>query len=148
MNKEDKKTQDMSIEEILKSIKGVINERKQLNNTEHDEDILELTEIMNDKEEEESNESLNTKDKFNSTNEEPLISPKFAAETSNILKNFAHTIKDKHLEAVTSPKNVLEELIIEMLRPELSKWLNENLPTLVKQLVEREIKKLIPNNKK
>jgi cell pole-organizing protein PopZ len=148
VNKEDKKTQDMSIEEILKSIKGVINERKQLNSTDNDEDILELTEIMSDKDKEESSESFDADDKFNPANEEPLISPKFASETSDILKDFAHTIKDKHLEAATSPKNALEELIIEMLRPELSKWLNENLPVLVKQLVEREIKKLMPNNKR
>jgi uncharacterized protein len=147
VGKEDKKHHDMSVEEILKSIKGVINERKHLNHTiSHDEDVedvLELTEIMTDKE-----EGLDGSDDEDSNTEEPLISPKFASETSDILKNFAHTIKDKQLDASAPTKNALEELIIEMLKPELRQWLNANLPTLVKQLVECEIKKLIPNSKK
>ncbi|WP_342270640.1 DUF2497 domain-containing protein [Rickettsia endosymbiont of Orchestes rusci] len=144
MSKEDKKHHDMSVEEILKSIKGVINERKHLNHTtSNDEDILELTEVMSDKE-----EGLEDSDDQDSNAEEPLISPKFASETSDILKNFAHTIKDKQLDTSAPTKNALEELIIEMLKPELRQWLNENLPSLVKQLVECEIKKLIPSNKK
>jgi cell pole-organizing protein PopZ len=135
----------MSIEDILKSIKGVINERKHLNYNNNDEDVLELTEIMGaEDKEEEINED---EDSFNS-NEESLISSKFASETSDILKNFAHTVKDQDFETSSSSKNALEELIIEILKPELRRWLNENLPSLVKQLVEREIKKLMPSNKK
>ncbi len=139
MNKEDKKNQDMSIEEILKSIKNAINNRKNFKTNDNDrdeEDILELTEVISEQQPDAKAE------------EESLISTKSALETSDVLKNFANTMKDKKFEDLNSPKNALEELIIEMLKPELKKWLNENLPSLVKQLVEREIKKLMPNNKK
>lgn len=40
----------------------------------------------------------------------------------------------------------LEELIVEALKPELSAWLDKNLPTLVTQLVEKEIKNLLPRD--
>lgn len=127
MGKESKKSQDMSIEDILKFVKGVINERKNLSN--EDEDILELTEIIDQDEEE-------------------LISTKSAEKVNDILKNFTSTIKDKNLDNNVSSKNALEELVIEMLKPELKTWLDKNLPSLVKELVESEIKKLIQNSRK
>ncbi len=40
----------------------------------------------------------------------------------------------------------IEELVKEILRPELKRWLNDNLPAIVKQLVDKEIKKIIPKN--
>ncbi|MFK7761569.1 MAG: DUF2497 domain-containing protein [Candidatus Midichloriaceae bacterium] len=40
----------------------------------------------------------------------------------------------------------MEELVKEILRPELKRWLNDNLPAIVKQLVDKEIKKIIPKN--
>ncbi len=127
MSKESKKSQDMSIEDILKSVKGVINERKNLSND--DEDILELTEIIDQDEEE-------------------LISTKSAEKVNDILKNFTSAIKDKNLDNNVSSKGALEELVIEMLKPELKIWLDKNLPLLVKELVESEIKKLIQNSRK
>ncbi|AJQ51596.1 MAG: DUF2497 domain-containing protein [Rickettsia conorii subsp. raoultii] len=130
MSKENKKNQDMSIEAILKSIKGVINERKNPihENDSEDEDVLELTAIVNQGE------------------EEKLISTKSAEEVGDIFKNFTDTIKDKKLDNNISSKNALEELVIEMLKPELKAWLNKNLPVLVKELVEIEIKKLVQNS--
>ncbi|HJD60899.1 MAG TPA: PopZ family protein [Rickettsia endosymbiont of Columbicola hoogstraali] len=127
MSKVSKKSQDMTIEDILKSVKGVINERKNLSN--EDEDILELTEIIDQDEEE-------------------LISTQSAEKVNDILKDFTSTIKDKNLDNNVSSKNALEELVIEMLKPELKTWLDKNLPLLVKELVESEIKKLVQNSRK
>ena len=124
-----KKSQDMSIEDILKSIKGVINERKHLK-LEDEEDVLELTDVIEDQD---------GKD---------LISAKPAEEVSDILKNFTDTVKDKNLDSNISSKNPLEEVVMEMLKPELKVWLDKNLPSLVKELVESEIKKLVQNSKK
>ncbi|AFB25935.1 MULTISPECIES: DUF2497 domain-containing protein [spotted fever group] len=132
MSKDNKKNQDMSIEDILKAIKGVINERKNPihENDSEDEDVLELTEIVNQDE------------------EEKLISTKSAEEVGDIFKNFTNTIKDKKLDNNISSKNALEELVVEMLKPELKAWLDQNLPVLVKELVEIEIKKLVQNSKR
>ncbi|WP_041405226.1 DUF2497 domain-containing protein [Rickettsia canadensis] len=132
MSIESKKNQDMSIEDILKSIKGVINEPKNPihGNDSENEDILELTEIVNQVE------------------EEKLISTKSAEAIGDILKNFTDTIKDKKLDNNFPSKNALEELVVEMLKPELKLWLDKNLPLLVKELVEIEIKKLVQNSKR
>lgn len=132
MSKENKKNQDMSIEDILKSIKGVINERKNPTheNDNEDEDVLELTEIVNQDE------------------GEKLISTKSAEEIGDIFKNFTDTIKDKKPDNNISSKNALEELVAQMLKPELKAWLDKNLPVLVKELVEIEIKKLVQNSKR
>ncbi|MEG8230219.1 PopZ family protein [Candidatus Rickettsia tasmanensis] len=132
MSKENKKNQDMSIEDILQSIKGVINERKNPihENDSEDEDVLELTEIVNQDE------------------EEKLISTKSAEEVGDIFKSFTDTIKDKKLDNNISSKNALEELVVEMLKPELKAWLDKNLPVLVKELVEIEIKELVQNSKR
>jgi len=129
---ESKKNQDMSIEDILKSIKGVINERKNLSseNDSEDEDVLELTEIVNQDE------------------EEKLISTKSAEAIGDIFKNFTDTIKNKKLDDNIPSKNALEELVVEMLKPELKAWLDKNLPLLAKELVENEIKKLVQNSKR
>lgn len=38
----------------------------------------------------------------------------------------------------------LEGLVIDTMKPMLAEWLNANLPTIVKDLVEKEIRKLVP----
>lgn len=40
----------------------------------------------------------------------------------------------------------MEDLVIEAIKPYLSEWLDKNLPNVVKHLVEKELKKLIPND--
>lgn len=45
----------------------------------------------------------------------------------------------------TNDKSI-EELVKDILRPELKKWLNDNLPVIIKQLVNKEIKKIIPKD--
>jgi len=53
---------------------------------------------------------------------------------------------DNELGSTLNNGRSVEELVKEILRPELTKWLNDNLPAIVKQLVEKEIKKIIPKN--
>lgn len=40
----------------------------------------------------------------------------------------------------------MEQLVVEALRPELATWLDEHLPALVKQLVEKEIQRIVPKD--
>ena len=53
---------------------------------------------------------------------------------------------DNELCSTLSNGRSVEELVKEILRPELTKWLNDNLPAIVKQLVDKEIKKIIPKD--
>jgi len=136
----DKKMQDMSVEDILKSIKGIIDKRN--NPNEDEDDVLELTEIDMDHD----NES--PLDLNNIAEEENLISSKLASETSSILKQFSEKAKSVVKEYKKSKNLTLDELVIDMLRPQLKQWLDDNLPLLVKELVEKELKKLVPSEEK
>ncbi|MCD6035691.1 MAG: hypothetical protein K0R63_1432 [Rickettsiales bacterium] len=42
--------------------------------------------------------------------------------------------------------STMEDLVIEAMRPYLKDWLDKNLPPLVKRLVEKEIRRLIPSD--
>ena len=53
---------------------------------------------------------------------------------------------NEQLDCLSSKDEIIEELVKESLKPELKKWLNKNLPIIVRQLVEKEIKKIIPKN--
>jgi hypothetical protein len=73
-----------------------------------------------------------------------LLSPAAAEATSQALKNL------KRPQSVLSPIDstafrsgvTVEDLVIESLKPMLKNWLDENLPTIVERIVEREIRKL------
>ena len=149
-----------SMDEILTSIRNVIN------NDDNDEDVLELTEIASDtdkslKQTEKKEIDKIIKDKVEEIKEDVIIVPESKVEPqeeSLISKNAANVAADalKSLkETITVPTEApsevkfrsgttLEDLVIETMKPYLSKWLDENLPDIVKKLVEKEIQKLTP----
>lgn len=142
--KDNKKTQDMSIEEILKSIRGIISNRENKEETlvhkNEDEDILELTEVI------ENISNLDNQQKGDQPiNNETLISEATQNETSNFFKQFVKTAKISAQEAKKVKSLTIEEMVAQMMRPQLKVWLDKNLPLLVKELVEKEIKKLVEN---
>lgn len=98
-------------------------------------DVLELTEKIEDGQDNLLS-TLNTmlKDK----NE---VSDK--TETDNIKIGQSHSSEKKHKSPETN-HSVLENLVIEALKPQLTNWLNANLPDIVRNIVEKEIKKLVP----
>lgn len=77
-----------------------------------------------------------------------LLSEKAIEESSQHFKEL--------LKAVARPQDnfglrsgvTVEDLVVEALKPQLSAWLDKNLPVLVKELVEKEIRRLIPEDKK
>ncbi len=151
MNIEYKKNLDMSVEEILKSIKEVINNR----DSQANDDILELTDIIEHKKNlaatKQPHQNLSNKIDLNAQQllQETSVAGKTATDTTNILKNYSPIeIADKGVEHTTGKGKILEELIVEMLRPALTKWLDTNLPYLVKPLVEKELQRLMPNGPK
>lgn len=76
-----------------------------------------------------------------------LISEKSAEDTSNTIKSFMKSVSKPTNDGLNYKANTtVEELIIQMIRPHLKEWLDKNLPTIVKQIVEKEINKLIPKD--
>lgn len=78
---------------------------------------------------------------------ENLLSRAAADTSAAALKELMRNIpKHKHDSPTLRADMTLEELVIEAIRPHLAEWLNENLPDIVKQLVQKEIKKLLPDD--
>ncbi|KIE05957.1 hypothetical protein NF27_CG01370 [Candidatus Jidaibacter acanthamoeba] len=88
-------------------------------------------------------------------NEEQNISPsnklfiaeEVAKESQDLIRSFIKATTKNHEENINFRSGTtLEDLVIELLKPELSEWLNRNLPNIVKSIVEKEVKKLIPQD--
>jgi uncharacterized protein len=122
-----KKTQDMSIEEILKSIRGVISKHEDAQNN---DEVLELTNVVDD------NDDV-------ANDYEHLISASTFQETAESLKSFADKAKHAVKNVQTHKALTIDKMVEQMMRPQLKEWLDNNLPNLVKELVEKEIKRLI-----
>lgn len=123
--------QDPSLEQILSNIKDVINNRSP------NVDVLELTELVTEADNQDARLA----------NAERLISFKAAAESMKSVKSFLKAKETNDFGKVTLREGLtFEELVVESIKPELSDWLNKNLPDIVGNIVQREIKKLIPKD--
>lgn len=145
-----------NIDKILDNIKNVITN----NSAEPNTQVLELTEKVSTPKANNSNQAsddiLNQIDNnaANMSQIAPLqndarglISDKAALESTKALKDLIR-VTEKPVSDNLGFKSgtTLEEIVMELIRPELSSWLNKNLPAIVTQVVQKEIKKLIPKD--
>lgn len=138
---------DTKLEDILRSIRGIIDDHntaplpqeKQTNSEEsiiddtgiQDKDeenlILELTSIYGDKEDENS--------------EEGLISPKIKGQAEAQINRFTEKVKDVNNVTET---NSLDDMVNNLMRPLVKEWLDNNLPRIVEKVISEEIRRIIP----
>ncbi len=80
---------------------------------------------------------------------ESLVSSPAAQTAASALSSLAQTVEIERL--ATTPLGVtalgnggrtLEDMVIELMRPLLKDWLDQNLPPLVERLVQREIERI------
>ncbi len=75
-----------------------------------------------------------------------LVSDEPAEEASAALKSLLKNIPKPQVQSkFFRSGETVEDLVIEALKPMLSAWLDENLPILVRELVQKEIEKLVPH---
>ena len=81
-------------------------------------------------------------------NEEAMISQKSAEQARESLKTLMAAAENISRPRVqTAPfrnGDTVEDLVMDMLKPILKEWMDANLPNLVQNIVEKEIKKLVP----
>ncbi len=195
-----------SMEEILLSIRGVIagikdpqaisefNSNYKDTAKDNEEEILELTEIVDEQGNKLQNSSITAKTQSSETitetiySEAPIpvehnyqniinnnassdkannnkntnanqtrlkeadpnsfLNEQVAKKTSQALANLVAQISSQQVKkntevqkATTNPS--LESLVVNILTPQLTEWMNNNLPTIVEKLVEKEIKQLV-----
>lgn len=85
-----------------------------------------------------------------STTPEPskssLLDAKVLNETKEALSSMLKSVEKHHDSPHFRSGTTIEELVIELLKPELKAWLNDNLPSIVKSVVEKEVRKIMPQD--
>lgn len=133
----DNKHNGMSIDDILKSVRNVMNEKDSLGKDDSPYEELELTEIADNPGEVKPQENM-----------ESIISEKAENETRQVIKEFVETAetlgKKVDLSSSKGPDaKSIENFVLDLMKPQIKEWLDANLPIIVKQTVSEEIKKLV-----
>ncbi|MCS6778848.1 MAG: DUF2497 domain-containing protein [Geminicoccaceae bacterium] len=74
--------------------------------------------------------------------EASLVSPTTAQASTSALARLARAAASEEPRPLAGAGRTVEELVIELLRPQLKEWLDKNLAQLVERVVEQEVKKL------
>lgn len=136
---------EKSMEEILNSIRGII-DNKDSSDSLVDEDILELTQLVNEVDKKEIDSDDFYQNEESQPFDEDLVSEETIAQSTDSIQKLLDNIKVDNIK--NSSNNLsLENLVLESIKPALAHWLNENLSTIVKNTVDKEIKKLIIQKK-
>ena len=78
---------------------------------------------------------------------ERVISPITASKAAGAIKDLIHKTQKPHSDGLSFRSGVtVEDLIVEAMKPYLVNWMDINLPGIVKNLVEKEIRKLVPRD--
>lgn len=155
---------DQSMEEILQSIKRIIAEddepesHQQAAAADSTESVLELTEMVQDDgtvshvDDLSKDAALQRADSAAlPSSDESLVSTSVAQASAAALKSLAHKEASSSAAApkLESPAfrsgATVEDLVLEALRPMLKQWLDANLPGMVENLVQKEIRRISGN---
>jgi cell pole-organizing protein PopZ len=126
----EEKNQEMSVNEILSSIKEVISNEKVSKNIDDEDEILELTDVVSDED-----DSILLDD---------VIDPDDLVEKQNANENLTDDIK-KNLnldESVFLSDLSIDDIIKETIKETLNEWFAKNLKPIVEESVKEEVAKL------
>jgi len=138
-SKNNNDVREEKLEDILRSIKGIIynhndSTNRLIDNDNYDEDednldesILELTDEVRD----------NTKDTSD------FISKDTAEKILIAINDFTKKVNSNHLKQKEKKVDIEINFLI---KPMLKDWIDNNLPRLVEKIVAEELKKLIQKN--
>ncbi len=159
--------QEPTMEEILASIRQIISDNEHEDGEsekvaeaeggvadevleENEEDILELTEIVDDFAGDLDSEPIPESDANSAaatlspiTDIQTLLSDHTAEVATDKLSGLTGAVAAARDLPLGYAQQTLEDLVKDLLRPMLKEWLDDNLPPLVERLVEKEIAKLV-----
>ena len=126
----EEKNQEMSVNEILSSIKEVISNEKVSKNIDDEDEILELTDVVSGED-----DSILLDD---------VIDPDDLVKKQNANENLTDDIK-KNLnldESVFLSDLSIDDIIKETIKETLNEWFAKNLKPIVEESVKEEVAKL------
>jgi len=126
----EEKNQEMSVNEILSSIKEVISNEKVSKNIDDEDEILELTDVVSDED-----DSILLDD---------VIDPDDLVKKQNANENLTDDIKKNlHLDESGFLSDLsIDDIIKETIKETLSEWFAKNLKPIVEESVKEEVAKL------
>ena len=126
----EEKNQEMSVNEILSSIKEVISNEKVSKNIDDEDEILELTDVVSGED-----DSILLDD---------VIDPDDLVEKQNANENLTDDIKKNlHLDDSGFLSDLsIDNIIKETIKETLNEWFAKNLKPIVEESVKEEVAKL------
>jgi|TARA_Y100000389_G_scaffold193816_1_gene223026 cell pole-organizing protein PopZ len=126
----EEKNQEMSVNEILSSIKEVISNEKVSKNIDDEDEILELTDVVSGED-----DSILLDD---------VIDPDDLVEKQNANENLTDDIKKNlHLDESGFLSDLsIDDIIKETIKETLNEWFAKNLKPIVEESVKEEVAKL------
>ena len=126
----EEKNQEMSVNEILSSIKEVISNEKVSKNIDDEDEILELTDVVSGED-----DSILLDD---------VIDPDDLVEKQNANENLTDDIKKNlHLDESGFLSDLsIDDIIKETIKETLNEWFANNLKPIVEESVKEEVAKL------
>jgi len=126
----EEKNQEMSVNEILSSIKEVISNEKISKNIDDEDEILELTDVISGED-----DSILLDD---------VIDPDDLVEKQNANENLTDDIKKNlHLDESGFLSDLsIDDIIKETIKETLNEWFAKNLKPIVEESVKEEVAKL------
>ncbi len=152
------KMPSQSIDDILDNIRSAIKQRpssqQSSSGNDGDYDLLELTDIIQDdgtvlqvKKDDNVIDpkqiKLSNKILSGSVTSEKLLSDEVIVESTKYISDFVDHLLHAKLFNEQESTVQLRRLAVEVVKPYMQDWLNENLPLIVREVLEKEIKDLI-----
>lgn len=153
-NQGEQQREEVKLEDILNSIRGMIDDHKlEYDHSENsddskgnnypfadekqldDEEILELNQIAD------NSGVTNEGDSEFDNNSEEMLSEQVKTKSAKLFNQYTSQAK----KAKISSGKELDNLIHNLIRPMLKDWLNNNLPRLVEEIVRDELRRLAPD---
>ena len=120
--------EEMSVNDILSSIKEVISNEKDLKKSPNDDEFIELTDVIEDDE-----DSI----LLNDVVDEETKNLKEDISYSNVEKN---NLKPDNLKPISDLS--IDDIVRETIKETLNEWFAKNLKTIVEESVKEEVAKL------
>lgn len=133
---------DSKLEDILSSIKGIIENRGPVVDEQSNGQIAEDDKIAGEAVLELTSEVNSQSRNISADNQDALISPDAQEKAEIEFKRFAESVVNA--EITNDKVDSLDDRVNQIMRPLIKDWLDNNLPRIVEKVVSKELKRIIP----
>lgn len=133
--------EERHLDDIIDSIRGIIKQHDPLKGASDNSDNINIELDDHDEHLQDSADEPLELDRIdvNDQNNQELISNDTLSEIKLLINKFNEQVKSSQ----QNTNNVLQNNMLEVMRPIIKEWLDNNLPKMVEQILQDELKKII-----